>query len=492
MEMIEPPFRDIIEHSPTSVVVTCKGLVQYANPAFSKLIGREIADIIGLTATELVDPEDLRRIEDYRSRRTAGESVPEDYEARLLAQSGKRIWVRVMPHVVVHKGDKLIISNITDISKRVDAAQELEQTQSKLRSLLDGSLQGVMITRKNKFQFVNGAFADMMGYSIDEVMKRTPRELIHPADHGLLDRMGDGGLMGREGAPRRHSIRAVQPDGSILWMEVFAKKTIWNGLPAWQFNVLDISSLKQTEEKLIRARDEAEAANRAKSSFLANISHELRTPLNAIIGFSQLLETTILNDERQMEYGKYIHQSGSHLLQIINNLLDLSKAEAEAFDLHDSVVDLQEVTAAAILIVAGATPLKKGLIDCRVSKGDHKIRVDEGILQQVLINLVSNAVKFTDTDGEIVVSAESVDDGSLDILVRDTGIGIAEEDIEKVMTPFGQVHSDLARAFEGAGLGLPLCKNLIEQHDGSLRIESRLGHGTTVIVRLPAERVGVV
>ncbi|MBI3706992.1 MAG: HAMP domain-containing histidine kinase [Proteobacteria bacterium] len=250
--------------------------------------------------------------------------------------------------------------------------------------------------------------------------------------------------------------------------------------------------LLETVEKLSDARDRAEAANRAKSRFLANMSHELRTPLNAIIGFSDLIRSETfgpVGTARYRDYAKDIFDSGSHLLTLINDLLDISKAEAGKLDLHDEDVDAASLVEQAFRLVAQqASDTGLSLLQ-EVPAGWAVLRVDERYMRQVIINLVSNAVKFTAPGGSVRVTAERREGGRMAITVRDTGIGMAAEMIPKALSAFGQIDNPFTRQAKGTGLGLPLAKTIVEAHGGELAIDSEPGRGTAVSVVLPRERV---
>ncbi|MFB3128150.1 MAG: sensor histidine kinase, partial [Lysobacteraceae bacterium] len=237
----------------------------------------------------------------------------------------------------------------------------------------------------------------------------------------------------------------------------------------------------------------AKTANHAKTEFLANMSHELRTPLNAIIGFSEIIEREIMgkaqNNPRYVDYARDIRQAGTHLLGVINDILDIAKIEAGQLDLREDVFQTGEVLDACVKMLADQAN-ESGLQLLR--EGPDRLPslwADEKKFKQIVIELLSNAIKFTPEGGKVTLSAEVVGDGSLKLTVSDTGIGIAAEDLDRVMTPFVQVDSENSRKYRGTGLGLPISKALAVLHGGSFTMNSELGDGTTVTVHFPAERI---
>ena len=239
-----------------------------------------------------------------------------------------------------------------------------------------------------------------------------------------------------------------------------------------------------------RALAEAAAGSQAKSQFLAAMSHELRTPLNAIIGFSEILTAQMfgpVGDARYVDYAKDIHRSGQHLLELINDVLDFSKLDARRLDLHDDVFDLTALVAETVHMLRGESD--KAHVALRLAASDvaPPLRADRRRILQVLINLLSNGLKFTAAGGEVRVAVTWTPEGYA-VTISDTGIGIAPEDIPKALDPFGQIDSRLSRKYDGTGLGLPLARRLVELHQGTLSLESAVGRGTTVTVRLPADR----
>ena len=249
--------------------------------------------------------------------------------------------------------------------------------------------------------------------------------------------------------------------------------------------------LERSNLQLVVAKEAAEAANTAKSSFLAGMSHELRTPLNAILGFSEMIGTEVLGPVGTPTYAEYamdINSSGRHLLAIINEILDMAKIGAGEFVLRERDMDIA-LAVRECLIVVRQQAEKKGVALCDISAGVGMLYADETRVRQVLINLLSNAVKFTPGPGRVSVTAMIGGDGALELAVSDTGIGMTAEQIGTARQPFRQIDSSLARKYEGTGLGLPLAEGLMQLHGGMLEITSTIGRGTKVVARFPPERV---
>jgi two-component system cell cycle sensor histidine kinase PleC len=253
-----------------------------------------------------------------------------------------------------------------------------------------------------------------------------------------------------------------------------------------------ITAKNQAEEAALLANKamlEAQAADRAKTKFLANMSHELRTPLNAIIGFSEVIQADKPPSKSDhTELATYIHDSGVNLLTIINGVLDLARIEAGQVELDEQLVPLAELLSLAIKAV-GPAAAKKSIEIVLGSQAPALIRLDLHKMTRVLVNLMSNAVKFTATGGRVEVTSAAESSGDLLISVSDTGIGIPSDHLKRVFEPFGQIEDYLTRQSEGLGLGLPMARALVRLHSGEIAIDSRLGVGTAVEIRLPAHRI---
>jgi signal transduction histidine kinase len=261
-----------------------------------------------------------------------------------------------------------------------------------------------------------------------------------------------------------------------------------------RYSGLALLEAKQQAEKAAVVANEAmlkaRAADRAKSTFLANMAHELRTPLNAIIGFSEVIKLDdIQAKERYPEYAGYIHDAGILLLRIINGILDLSRIEAGKVEIQEQLVAFDELIQSAITTMRPISQSKFIDVDCDLRQPPLMIRVDGTKFKQVILNLLSNGIKFTEPRGRIQIGSVLDSRGDLVISITDTGIGIPPDQVEKVLEPFEQVEDQLARENEGTGLGLSIARALVELHGGELVLTSELGVGTTAILRLPRDRV---
>ena len=254
-----------------------------------------------------------------------------------------------------------------------------------------------------------------------------------------------------------------------------------------------LTGARQHAERAARLTEEAlrqaQAADRAKTNFLANVTHELRTPLNAIIGFSEIIGSSATSGEHTA-YGKYIHEAGTRLLGIVNDVLTLARIEAGKLELDEQVASLDEVLCAAIRALLSEATNKT--IAIKHDRGmDHLVFLDPGKMKQVFVHLLSNAVKFNNPGGSIWVSAVLRLHGDLVISIRDNGCGIPADHLERVLEPFSQVEDQLTRANEGVGLGLPLARAMTGLHGGELTLTSEVGVGTVAKITIPANRLRI-
>jgi PAS domain S-box-containing protein len=462
------------------------------NSAFARLMGRPVATLLGHTDFDFVPAEEAR-VFWAMDEEVLGTGKPHQNEETLTDAAGRQHHLIARKSLVVAPGGRrYIVAVLSDVTERVLAERSLQQSEERFRNLIEGSIQGIIIQHRGRPLFANQAFATMFGFAGPDEILALPDTyaLVASEDVDRLREYGETRLRGAP-APAIFEHQAVRRDGSRIWLENRSRAVDWNGVRAIQSVCIDITDRKRAEQALIAARDQADRANRAKSDFLARVSHELRTPLNGIMGFSELMRTEAMGPlgARYREFAEDIYQSGAHLLAIINDILDIAKVEAGRFELREEPIGLPELLDTVRRLVAGRVEEARLALVVDAAADLPALRADRRALKQVLLNLLSNAVKFTPSGGEVRLLAGRRPGGEIVLVVQDNGIGIAAEDIPKVLEPFGQVDSALARRHTGAGLGLTISRALIELHGGGLELDSMPGLGTAVTVRLPRERV---
>jgi signal transduction histidine kinase len=466
-------------------LVLCNERYRAVHPALAPVLvpGGALADIRrAARKLGMVLPEARRNGGPYRR------SAPSSCAEHRLGDH----WVRVSKGPTRDGGTVVIRSDITAMKRR---EQELAEKTDLLRSTLDHIEQGLMVVDESgTIIVVNQRYCTLYG----DVT--TPAELtglqVAESTRLFYERLGYGAaeidaLVVQRIDHFRTGLPAVEEmttaHGQILERRI---RILPDG--SRFLTVLDITARKRAERALICAKEEAELASRSKTEFLANMSHELRTPLNAIIGFGDILIRQIfgpLGDPHYLDYARDIHDSGRHLLEVINDVLDISKVEFGKVELIEEPVDIGSLIDASVRLMRDRAESAGLRFTRAVSEEALPFLLGDGRrLKQVLINLISNAIKFTPKGGHIAISVTSDEDG-LRMVVEDSGIGIAPHDMATALRPFGQIDSRLSRAHEGTGLGLPLCRSMVELHGGRLELDSTPGTGTKATVWLPAARL---
>jgi two-component system cell cycle sensor histidine kinase PleC len=461
-----------------------------------------------------------------------GETTHVSFEMPMRRKDGAWVWIHMRGKGIRDNNGRVIrvVGTGTDISTRknienarLDAEMRARRAQSRLESAVEVLADGfALFDADDRLVMYNPLLTDAFGIDPRNVFEGMPYvdvlEALAPGivgtDEAALDKNAWLSLMAdlhadsastlviETAAGHWFSVRERRTGDSgtaLLLSDVTAMKLAEKDMQA-RMEELHAAKLVSDEqrsqiatfaERLAEAKEMADAANRTKSEFLANMSHELRTPLNAIMGFSEVIKNELFGPVGVPEYKQYsddIYESGAHLLAIINDILDLSKVEAGKFDLNETEIKVPELCRSVLNIVKGRADeagikLVKGLPETV-----PYLLADPRTLKQMLLNLLSNALKFTTSGGTVDLVVAVTDDGGMRFDVRDTGIGIPEDEFETVLSPFGQVDTAHARDHQGTGLGLPLVKAFVEMHGGSIEIESEVGEGTTVTLIFPPDR----
>ena len=392
----------------------------------------------------------------------------------------------------------------TDVTEQMQADAKLrkalkdrQESEDKFRSLVadfPGAVYRCDCDPDCTVQFISDAIEDLCGRPASDFGAPQAHGLagmIHAADRAMAEDVIMGAVAQRR--PFAAEYRIVHKDGSIRWVHNKGRAVFGeDGKPQHLDGaIFDITERKQAEVALIRAKTGAENANRAKSAFLALMSHEFRTPLNAIIGFSDLIRSEAhgpIGNELYKEYLQDIMMSGNLLLALINDILDLSKAEAGKVTLNEAPASIAEIANESATMVRQQARDADVILESSAAPALPALLCDARMVKQILLNLLTNAIKFTPAGGRIMLEANLAGEG-LRVVVRDTGIGIADADLPKALADFGRVDGEFGRNRPGTGLGLPLAKHLAEAHGASFAIDSQIDVGTTVTIVFPRGRL---
>lgn len=456
---------------------------------------RKEESILGLAVFEFMDSENARHFE-QAFEVCIKQKVPVSIHALPSFPGGIRVYGFWINPLLDMTGNVVLLDVMAQPDSSDDSVLQRERDDaiSLLTSIFDASNVGIVVTDHNRrIVRVNDGFIRSFGWGREQIVGEDFVVLISPDEQQIATYNHERYL--KSSTRSSGEMKLIKKDGSIAnTLYTTATLELSQRRKFQVTTIMDITMRKQMELSLRVAKDQADAANHAKSAFLANMSHELRTPLNAIIGFSEIMMTGTfghLNIPKYHEYMGDIHSSACHLLEIINEVLDMSKIEAGRVELDEHHVNLEETILSVERMMASRAFSGNIVIQSVVEPNLPLLVGDQRLIRQVLINLVSNSVKFCKAGGVITIAAGLKQDGDLELRVKDTGVGMPRDKISQALEPFGQIHETAHAVGEvtGTGLGLPLAKAMVELHGGQLHLDSDIGKGTVVTIIFPSRRV---
>lgn len=451
--------------------------------------------VLGRDLKEFFQKDDHIILREAMAALNAGNEQKVQIDTKVKTRGGqyRDVVLKLMVCETGHvKGDTAILGLLHDVEEVSRLHHALKDAQKQYDSVLESAVGGVFrLASDGDYISVNGVMARMMGYGTpDDFIKSCTSSDVYANQSQRQTFMR---TLEQRNVINNYETQVKTRNGDILWVNenIRCVYDSHGKLQYYEGSLTDITAYKTMDVEVQNAQIELDLANRAKSEFLANMSHELRTPLNAIIGFSEIIKNESfgpLNSKPYLEYAQDIHESGTKLMNIINEILDISKIEAGERTLNEGQVDVESVVNSCIKLLSNKAIEHEVTVKNTIEKGAVLV-ADELSVKQIIINLLSNAIKFTPAKGLVTISANTGVNGEFRLLVNDTGIGLDEHETQKALSPFGQIGNDLSRSNTGTGLGLTLVDGLIKLHGGSVEIFSQKGMGTTVTVIFPASRV---
>ena len=476
--------------------LTEDGKILSLNAAWESFTGFEREPFLGRDFFEVIDQDDQKQFRKQFELMLGGQQLQVRGFTRVRSSQGGFGSVELSLSMLrgVEGKTQRVVGTLTNIEDRQRAEKALQEAEKKYRTIVQNAAGGIFqLTPEGLYLSANPALARLLGYESSEDVLRHVKNANEDVYGDIQKRMEFNRDLEVKGVIQNHEIEVFKQDGSKIWVNenIRIVKDEAGHILYYEGSLEDITGRMQASQSLAHAKMESDLANRAKSEFLANMSHELRTPLNSIIGFSEIIKDEVFGKLEQRQYWEYandIYSSGKKLLDIINEILDISRIEAGERQLNESAVHVEKIVNGCTEIL-GEKIQNAGLKIIADLERAPVLVAEELAVKQMVINVLSNAIKFTPEGGSITICSKVLPDGHGMVSFTDTGIGLEPEEIEKAISAFGQIDSELNRTGSGTGLGLTLVKSLMELHGGDLEIISEKGIGTTVTLLFPAKRV---
>ena len=494
----EREYRAIID-SVSDIIfeLNSDGELLFVNETWSRITGYESEQSLHRNLFEMLHPQDQEEQKAAFKQMVVGKRPAYRAFTRIRTSSGVFHAAELAMSMLRQDNSRQlrVVGTITDVEDRRRTERALTEAEKKYRTIVENAAGGIyQLTPEGHFLSVNMAYARILGYdSPEHVIKgiRNAHEQLYrqPRDRARFIREIE-----QKNIIKGFEAEMLTSNGEIIWVNENARAVRDDAgtVLYYEGSIENISQRKAAEMKMGEAMLQSDLASRAKSEFLANMSHELRTPLNAIIGFSEIIRNEVfgaINHPQYREYAKDIHDSGKQLLRIINDILDVSRIDAGDRQLNESTINMDQLIQSCISFMSTKIMDARLTINNTTVKSIPQMVGEELAVKQSLLNILSNGVKFTQPGGSITISHEIDDDGRLRLSVTDTGVGLDADEIEKALSPFGQIETSLSRSTAGSGLGLTLVTSLMKLHGGHLEMVSQKGIGTTATLVFPKKRV---
>lgn len=477
--------------------ISLSGEILFLNDSWEKLTGYKVAQSIGRNMFEIIHPKDEPEQRKAVSQLIKGLRPGYRVNTSVREMNGKYHSVEMAVSMIRMDENRnmRVVGSFSDTEEHERAEWALGEAERKYKTIWENSASGIyQVTLDGQLLSANPAMASIFGFDHAEIMLREVKNAHNELYVSPSDRLRIVKAIDPNAVQEVFEFESFRRDGSKIWVQEIIRPVLdeHDTLVYFEGSVEDITKRKDAEMQLQEAKKSSDMANRAKSEFLANMSHELRTPLNSIIGFSEIIRNQVfgqIEPQSYWEYARDIHESGKHLLSIINQILDISKIDAGERELKESRIDMKKLVQGTIDMQmqkvrdAGLT-----MVDTDYSQMPMLIGEDVAI-RQILTNIISNSIKFTPEGGRISLSGEIDENQNFRLSVTDTGIGLDANEVKRVTSKFGVTDGRFSKSTSGIGLGLSLVQSLMRLHGGEVEIFSQKGIGTTVVLTFPKTRI---